>query len=282
MNTLKIQANETTTDLLIKEYKQQRVVTFKDIDELHQRPEGTAGRNFRENRENFIEGADYFSLSGKSLEKFAATNSVGTKVRTLILVTQTGYPMLTKSMNDSLSWAVQRQLVNSYFGKTNAKVADATTITPELEIKRQNAEARLKNANSRQAALLNKIAESVCSDVNKAILQSKATEVLTGEKLLEMPVVGNKYFDSNEIAKKLGVFSKSGKPHQTAISQFIKNEIDVLDNEKEEFAGEKNGWSGSVTKYTQSVIDKVELALEDMGYPNVIQSGGKRYSVVYQ
>lgn len=159
---------------------------------------------------------------------------------------------------------------------------DTSTITPELEIKRQNAEARLKNANSRQAALLNKIAESAPSDVNKAILQSKATEVLTGEKLLEMPVVGNKYFDSNEIAKKVGVFSKSGKPHQTAISQFIKNEIDVLDNEKEEFAGEKNGWSGSVTKYTQSVIDKVELALEDTGYPNVIQSGGKRYSVIYQ
>lgn len=266
MNTLKIQANETTTDLLIKEYKQQRVVTFKDIDELHQRVDGTAKRNFNENKENFIEGVDYFYLNGKKLKEFKqSTDFVCSRTKELILVTQTGYPMVTKTMNDSLSWAVQRQLVNSYFGKTNAKVADAPTITPELEIKRQNAEARLKNANSRQAALLNKIAESAPSDVNKAILQSKATEVLTGEKLLEMPVVGNKYFDSNEIAKKVGVFSKSGKPHQTAISQFIKNEIDVSDDEKEEFAGEKNGWSGSVTKYTQSVIDKVESALEDMG-----------------
>ena len=34
----------------IKEYKGQRVVTFKDIDTLHQRPAGTASRNFKANR----------------------------------------------------------------------------------------------------------------------------------------------------------------------------------------------------------------------------------------
>lgn len=115
MNQIQIKAGETTTDLIIKEYQDHRVVTFKEIDELHQRPEGTAGRNFRENRENFIEGVDYFVLKGKELEKFATTNFVGTKVRSIILITQTGYPMLTKSMNDPLSWAVQRELVNKYF-----------------------------------------------------------------------------------------------------------------------------------------------------------------------
>ena len=36
--------------LTIKEYQGQRVVTFKDIDMLHKRPEGTADRNFRENQ----------------------------------------------------------------------------------------------------------------------------------------------------------------------------------------------------------------------------------------
>lgn len=34
------------TDLQIKEYKGQRVVTFKDIDECHERPEGTARKRF--------------------------------------------------------------------------------------------------------------------------------------------------------------------------------------------------------------------------------------------
>ncbi len=116
MNQMEIVANNTTTNLLIKEYQDQRVVTFKDIDELHQRAEGTAGRNFRENREYFVEGIDYFNLTGERLKNFKlATNFVGSRTKELILITQTGYPMLTKSMNDSLSWSVQRELVNKYF-----------------------------------------------------------------------------------------------------------------------------------------------------------------------
>lgn len=115
MNQMQITANGTTTDLLIKEYQKQRVVTFKDIDELHQRAEGTAKRNFSENKDYFLEGVDYFQISGEELKEFASTVFVPAKARSLILVTQTGYPMLTKSMSDKLSWAVQRELVNNYF-----------------------------------------------------------------------------------------------------------------------------------------------------------------------
>ncbi|MBO5104561.1 MAG: ORF6N domain-containing protein [Ruminococcus sp.] len=43
----------------IKEYNGQRVVTFKDIDKVHNRPEGTARRNFNTNREYFVEGEDF-------------------------------------------------------------------------------------------------------------------------------------------------------------------------------------------------------------------------------
>lgn len=38
------------SDILIKEYKGQRVVTFKDIDMVHGRPDGTARRNFNTNK----------------------------------------------------------------------------------------------------------------------------------------------------------------------------------------------------------------------------------------
>lgn len=121
MDQMQIVVNNTATDLIIKEYKHQRVITFKDIDELHQRAEGTAGRNFRENRDNFIEGVDYFYLVGEELKKLKATTKfVGPYDSQLVLITQTGYPMLTKSMNDPLSWSVQRELVNKYFN-TNYK-----------------------------------------------------------------------------------------------------------------------------------------------------------------
>ena len=47
----------------MKEYDGRRVVTFKDIDRVHERPEGTAHRNFKVNRQHFIEGEDYYKIS---------------------------------------------------------------------------------------------------------------------------------------------------------------------------------------------------------------------------
>ncbi len=46
--------------LTVKEYKGQRVVTFKDIDTVHGRAAGTARRNFNSNKSRFIENTDYF------------------------------------------------------------------------------------------------------------------------------------------------------------------------------------------------------------------------------
>lgn len=95
----------------IKEYRGQRVVTFKDVDEVHQRPEGTARRNFNENKHRFIEGIDYFVRNSyEAKEEFGITAPNG-----LVLITESGYLMLVKSFTDDLSWQVQRQLVNTYF-----------------------------------------------------------------------------------------------------------------------------------------------------------------------
>ena len=101
--------------LQIKGYNEQRVVIFKDIDRVHNRPEGTAGRNFRTNREHFIEGEDYFILELTNDEirrQFGAGKNAG---KTMTLITENGYLMLVKSFTDDLAWSVQRQLVNIYF-----------------------------------------------------------------------------------------------------------------------------------------------------------------------
>lgn len=50
-------------DISIKEYKGQRVVTFKDIDVVHGRPEGTARKRFSDNRERFIEGKHFIKIT---------------------------------------------------------------------------------------------------------------------------------------------------------------------------------------------------------------------------
>ena len=110
--------NESINDipLGIKEYKGKRVVTFKDIDTVHERPAGTARRNFNKNKKHFIEGVDYFIVkpSDFSMDEF---RTLGFKVpnRGITLFPESGYLMIVKSFTDDKSWAVQRRLVNVYF-----------------------------------------------------------------------------------------------------------------------------------------------------------------------
>lgn len=95
-----------------KEYEGERVVTFRDVDEVHGRIEGTARKRFVDNRERFIEGEDFHILSKSEFRTeygFSSQAARGT------LLTESGYLMLVKSFTDDLSWEVQRQLVNGYF-----------------------------------------------------------------------------------------------------------------------------------------------------------------------
>ena len=96
--------------LPIKEYNGQRVVTFKEIDAVHKRTPGTAHRNFKANRNRFIEGVDYYKLQKDEIRPFGINSPNGG-----IIITESGYLMLAKSFNDDLAWQVQRELVNSYF-----------------------------------------------------------------------------------------------------------------------------------------------------------------------
>jgi hypothetical protein len=98
-------------DLPVKEFNGKRVVTLKDVDNVHERTEGTARRNFNANKKHFILGEDYIqrnSLEAKIEYGLKAPNG-------LTLLTESGYLMIVKSFQDDLAWDVQRQLVNSYF-----------------------------------------------------------------------------------------------------------------------------------------------------------------------
>ena len=54
-------------DISVKEYNGQRVVTFKDIDTVHSRPDGTARRNFNTNKKRFKEGEDFFLVGSDEI-----------------------------------------------------------------------------------------------------------------------------------------------------------------------------------------------------------------------
>lgn len=166
MDTITINGYE----LPVKDYNEQRVVTFKDIDLVHGRPEGTARRNFNTNREHFIEGEDFFTIGLTTDEirtQFGAGKNAG---KTMTLITESGYLMLVKSFTDDLAWSVQRQLVNSYFRlKKQAKIS--------LDVEEMKTRIKLSD----QYLKLAKNQEIPRQYRDKLLEQS--IEVLTGEKV---------------------------------------------------------------------------------------------------
>lgn len=105
------------TPLSVKEYKGKRVVTFKDIDTVHGRSDGTARKRFHQNKAHFIEGEDYYKAKCSEVRPFygqTLPNGFNPNAD-VILITETGYLMLVKSFRDDLAWQIQRQLVNAYF-----------------------------------------------------------------------------------------------------------------------------------------------------------------------
>lgn len=105
-------------ELRIKDWNGQRVVTLADIDRVHKRPDGTAKKNFQNNKKHFLVDIDYFEITRRELrEKFSPNSSPlkGNPNIKTYLFTETGYLLLVKSFTDDLAWEVQRELINSYF-----------------------------------------------------------------------------------------------------------------------------------------------------------------------
>lgn len=103
-------------ELAIKEFNGQRVITFKDIDLVHERPDGTARKRFSDNRKHFVEGEDFFKITPSEFRTAIGEMDLRQQ-NEITLITEQGYLMLVKSFTDDLAWEVQRKLVSFYFKK---------------------------------------------------------------------------------------------------------------------------------------------------------------------
>nr|DAI48718.1 MAG TPA: hypothetical protein [Caudoviricetes sp.] len=154
--------NELTTinnaQISVKEFSGQRVVTFKDVDAVHSRPDGTAKRNFRSNRDHFIRNEDFFVLDQPDeIRSLGIQRPQGGTPESVTLITESGYLMLVKSFTDDLAWKVQRELVNGYF-RVKSAPSQFSSLSPQLqaliniEMRQQEQEKRmaLLEANQKQ------------------------------------------------------------------------------------------------------------------------------------
>ncbi|MCJ0435842.1 Bro-N domain-containing protein [Clostridioides difficile] len=89
------------------------------------------------------------------------------------------------------------------------------------------------------------------------------------------------YFDTKQIASKLKIYSKSNKPAQMAVCEIIKK-IKIEDSEVKGVWETNGSWTGTVNKYTESVIDKISKWIEENNRPTKIAGEKKNYHVVYK
>ncbi|WP_018249752.1 ORF6N domain-containing protein [Orenia marismortui] len=134
--------------LINKQYDNQRVIIFEDIDRLHKRSSGTAKRNFNKNKEYLIKGEDYFILKEEALDEFRTNLPEGVISKfapSLVLIAESGYLMIVKSLQDDLAWQVQRTLVKNYFrvkdniSKPNSTLGVLRAALDEIEVAQREA-----------------------------------------------------------------------------------------------------------------------------------------------
>lgn len=182
------------TDITVKEYRGQRVVTFKDIDQCHGRPEGTAKRNFISNKPHLVEGTDFFQIQKDEKR----TLGIDIPNRGVTVLTESGYLMLVKSFTDDLAWQVQRQLVNTYFRKGQADES------LKLQIQQERAHAMLMNAKTRALKTISaSIGDKQLSALAVQVFGLTAIEEVTGQKIDFRPECG-KLYSAQQIADEVG------------------------------------------------------------------------------
>lgn len=89
---------------------------------------------------------------------------------------------------------------------------------------------------------------------------------------VNVPLISDvpKLWDCTTIAKELGIYSESGRPHDKAVSAIIQK-IDLFTDEIVKTAYSRNGHDGVTVQYKESVLEKVQEWLEENGYPSLIE-----------
>lgn len=194
MNNQIVKINNT--ELSVKEFNGQRVVTFKDIDMLHERVEGTASKNFRNNKKHFIKNVDYFELSKNDVgENLSETYGFDKKAPKGLLITESGYLMLVKSLQDDLAWKVQRELVNNYFRvKEVVQALNTSKLSKEIQAILMLDEKTVEMDNRITTLEERMTIETGAQKVLQDLVNKKVMAILGGKDSPAYKELGNKTF----------------------------------------------------------------------------------------
>lgn len=148
--------------------------------------------------------------------------------------------------------------------------------TGSYEMPKQKPEKKKKNLSA--ANMLVKTVSGIFKDagVDPMFIAAEAKRLYKEQADIDIqiPLVTDSttqtLWDCTTMAKKLGIYSESGRPHDKAVSAIIQK-IDLFTDEIVKTAYSRNGHDGVTVQYKESVLEKVQEWLEENGYPSLIE-----------
>ena len=206
-----------------KKYKGEYVLTPWDISKIHQREVREVNQNFKNLRNKMVKDEDYYIVHKSKLSesKILIQDYIPNNVKEIMLFTESGYLLLTKSFNDDFSWEIQRELIKNYFKLKKLKNAlenGEIEIVPksqpksynpsEYELTNQKIEM-MKTENEKEKLKLElgnsfeRLADKIINEKMKSTLLIYSANSLAGKEILQLPMAEKLSFEAGKIAEKL-------------------------------------------------------------------------------
>ena len=266
-----------------------KAILAKDIAVLHNKKVHVVNQAINMNRKRFKDNIDIIDLKADSFainlidSKIVTYNAVNA-MKHFYLLSARGYAKLIKIFEDDLAWERYDQILDEYFEfkeeiqKTGAYITNKAN--PEV--------LRAKADELESLSVVNETLKIVMDRIDKLSV-AEESKVLVMKGILkkagvEIPIdvtAKQKYYDTKQIGREVGIYSGSGKPHSQAINAILSN-IEILDTEKKDVWETNGSWQGTVTKYTKEVVDKVKKWILDHDYPTEIKNKKKTFHVEYR
>lgn len=245
--------------------ERKKCICDKTIAEIHNQPVPEIRRRINDNILRFNENVDFIDIKkgvGESHTlsfalELGYTKSAITQAEHIYLLSERGYAKLIKIMDTDLAWEIHDRLIDEYF---------------ELREKAIESEKpRLETVNDTVKILINLLEKAGCSPKVQLLTAKTLIEQNTGIVLPITIQSDKQYYDTEYIARKVGIYVKSsGKPAEKAVNEIIRR-LNISDDMYTE-TWETNGkWQGTVRKYSQEVIDMVKEWCAENDYPSDIE-----------
>lgn len=185
--------------------KDKKAMLVKDIAKIHNQHVGNINRIINNNRKWFEDSIDVIDLKSNKQFAMLLTQSGFTQNQinasnNIYLLSERGYSMLIKFMDDEKATTIYKRLLDNYFSMRVAIKENEPSL-----IQQRRLSIMEDNAATRKANIMYKIAMATDSKTISQYLLSLAAKELTGE--MTIPTMKEKEYSAEDVGKKLGITS---------------------------------------------------------------------------